>query len=73
VDAPLENRPDIPARLAKIVIDPVRCPNTAREFERYEYEQDKDGNYISAYPDRDNHHIDAVRYGMNLIWRKRGQ
>lgn len=60
-------------RLAKIVIDPARCPHTAREFQMYEYEQDKDGNYISAYPDKDNHHIDAVRYGLNLVWRRKGQ
>ena len=29
----------------------------------YEYEQTKDGEYISAYPDKNNHAIDAVRYG----------
>ncbi len=50
------------AGLFKIVIDPVRCPKTAKEFNDYEFEKDKDGNYISAYPDKDNHHIDAVRY-----------
>jgi len=59
--------------LKAIVIDPVRCPATAQEFQDYELEQDKDGEFISAYPDRDNHHIDAVRYATNLIWRKRGQ
>ena len=35
--------------------------------------QDKDGNFISEYPDRNNHAIDAVRYGTNMIWRRRGQ
>lgn len=58
--------------LTEIVIDPVRCPSHMDEFLAYEYEQDKDGEYISAYPDRDNHFIDAVRYRTNLIWRRRG-
>ena len=58
---------------AKIVIDPVRCPRSAEEFGTYEYEQDKDGNYISAYPDENNHCIDSVRYALNDIWRKKGQ
>lgn len=59
--------------LSKIVIDPKRCPYSAEEFLNYEYEQDKDGNYISAYPDGNDHHISAVRYGMERVWRKRGQ
>ena len=29
----------------------------------YEYERNRLGQYISAYPDKDNHAIDAVRYG----------
>ena len=59
--------------LAKIVIDQDRCPNAAREFSTYEFEQDKDGNYISGYVDADNHTIDSVRYALNNIWRKKGQ
>ena len=50
------------AGLIKIVIDPKRCPNTAIEFSEYELEKDKDGNIITGYPDKNNHHIDAVRY-----------
>ena len=50
--------------LAKIVIDPSRCPNTAREFSTYEYERDKYGNFKSMYPDINNHSIDAVRYAL---------
>ena len=49
-------------KLMEIVIDPKRCPNTAREFKGYAYDIDKNGNFISRYPDRDNHSIDAVRY-----------
>jgi len=59
--------------LAVIVVDPERCPNSTEELLGYELEQDKDGNFISAYPDRDNHFIDATRYSTNLIWRRRGQ
>ena len=51
-------------KLSKIVIDPKRCPNIAREFKGYAYDMDKNGNFISRYPDRDNHSIDACRYMM---------
>ena len=50
--------------LEEIVIDNRRCPNAAREFSGYEYEKDKFGNFISKYPDKNNHSIDAARYGI---------
>jgi PBSX family phage terminase large subunit len=50
--------------LDEIVIDPVRCPNTAREFDGYELEPDGNGGWKEGYPDRDNHSIDAVRYAL---------
>lgn len=50
--------------LAHIYIDKRRCPNTYREFVGYEYERNREGQFISAYPDADNHAVDAVRYGM---------
>lgn len=59
--------------LAKIVIDQRRCPVSAQEFSTYEYQQDKDGNYISGYVDADNHCIDSIRYALNNIWKKKGQ
>ena len=59
--------------LTKIVIDPVRCPETAKEFKKYEYELDKDGNPTSVYPDKDNHSIDAVRYGLERVWKRKGR
>ena len=59
--------------LTKIVIDPKRCPRTAEEFSTYEYQQDKDGNYISGYVDANNHTIDSVRYALNKVWKKKGQ
>lgn len=59
--------------LDAIIIDPVRCPHTYQEFTGYEYERDKDGNVISGYPDKNDHHISAVRYGMEPVWKVRGQ
>lgn len=49
-------------RLEKIIIDDRRCPNTAREFLGYEYPQDRNGNFRSDYPDKNNHSIDRERY-----------
>lgn len=48
----------------EIIIDPVTCPNAAREFSTYELERDKNGNFKGGYPDRDNHTIDACRYAL---------
>jgi PBSX family phage terminase large subunit len=60
--------------LSAIVIDPKRCPDTVKEFTEYEYERDpKTGEVLEGYPDAANHHIDAVRYGTNKIWKRRGQ
>lgn len=58
--------------LNAIKIDKRKCPYTWQEFIRYEYEHDKDGNFYSAYPDKDNHAIDAVRYAMSVYWRRKG-
>ncbi len=59
--------------LAAIVIDPARCPATAAEFSEYEYERDaRTGEVLPGYPDVNNHHIDAVRYAVESIWRRRG-
>jgi PBSX family phage terminase large subunit len=51
--------------LEQIIIDDIRCPETAREFLTYELEKDANGNFKADYPDRNNHSIDAVRYGLN--------
>ena len=58
--------------LRHIYIDKNRCPETYYEFVNYEYERDKDGNFISAYPDADNHSIDAVRYALENYCNRRG-
>ena len=58
------------ASLREIVIDPKSCPLAAEEFSRYEFEKGRDGSWQSGYPDRDNHAIDAVRYGLERVWQR---
>ena len=53
--------------IEEIIIDPVRCPNVAREFTQYELEKDKFGNFKSVYPDKNNHTIDACRYALEHV------
>ena len=53
-----------------IVIDRRRTPEAWREFSGYEVERDRDGNFISGYPDRENHTIDAVRYALERMYGK---
>jgi phage terminase large subunit len=52
--------------LEEIIIDDVRCPETAREFLTYELEKDANGNFKAGFPDKNNHSIDAVRYALNF-------
>jgi PBSX family phage terminase large subunit len=61
------------ASLAEIIIDNSRTPHTATEFLDYEYDRDKEGNIISGYPDKNNHQIDAIRYALEEVWKRRGQ
>ena len=58
--------------LRHIYIDKRRCPNSYKEFVQYEYEQDRDGEFISAYPDENNHSIDATRYAMQKYANRKG-
>jgi len=50
--------------LGAIIVDPKRTPNIAKEFSSYEYETDKNGDFLPEYPDKDNHTIDATRYAL---------
>lgn len=59
--------------LTKIVIDPVRCPDTYTEFIEYEYERTIQGELTTGYPDANNHHVDAVRYAMEQVWKRKGR
>ena len=56
---------------ARIVIDPTRAPETAKEFAQYEFVKLKNGSFTESYPDRDNHAIDAVRYALNRVWLRK--
>lgn len=55
--------------LDAIVIDKRRTPNAYKEFTLYEYEQNKNGEFISAYPDKNNHYLDACRYALSGVMR----
>lgn len=57
---------------AHIYIDKHRAPSAYREFVSYEYERNRQGQFVSAYPDKDNHAIDAVRYAMSEVMRAGG-
>ena len=56
----------------RIVIDPNRTPNTAREMQNYCYNVDrKSGEILSSVPDKDNHAVDGLAYALNpLIYTK---
>lgn len=59
--------------LFEIIIDPVRCPNAAREFQQMEYKQDKKtGLFLEDYPKEADHAIDAARYGVEQDSKKLG-
>jgi PBSX family phage terminase large subunit len=57
--------------LEEIIIDPIRCPNTYKEFSTYEYEKDKNGEFKASYPDKNNHTIDATRYSRENDMKNR--
>ena len=54
-----------------IAIDPEKCPHAAREFAGYEYPPAPDGGFLSEFPDRDNHMIDALRYALEPVIGKK--
>lgn len=56
----------------KIVIDRRRTPHAYDEFVNYEFERDKEGAFISGYPDKNNHLIDAARYALERVYRRMG-
>lgn len=50
----------------RIVIDPARTPNAAREFQEYSYNVDRrTGEILSSVPDLNNHTIDALAYALD--------
>ena len=59
--------------MEEIVIDPNTCPLASKEFVMYALKRDKNGDIISSFPDKDNHTIDAARYGLEADMRARKQ
>ena len=50
----------------RIVVDPDRTPETARELQNYNYDVDrKTGEVLSSLPDKDNHSIDSLAYALD--------
>lgn len=52
--------------LDEIIIDPVRCPLSAKEFVNYCLQLNQGGEVINRFPDKDNHSIDMTRYAMSI-------
>lgn len=50
---------------AKIVIDPARCPNLAKELRTLSFEKLKDGTFTSRYPDVGEDGVMALIYSLN--------
>ncbi|MCI1999568.1 MAG: PBSX family phage terminase large subunit [Clostridia bacterium] len=55
--------------LEQIIIDPMRCPKTAKEFLEYALEPDGNDGFKARFPDKNNHSIDAVRYSREFDMR----
>jgi PBSX family phage terminase large subunit len=53
-----------------IVIDKRRTPHAYEEFANYEFEKNKNDEWISGYPDKNNHTIDATRYALERVANK---
>ncbi|MBR4473666.1 MAG: PBSX family phage terminase large subunit [Oscillospiraceae bacterium] len=53
-----------------IVIDKRRTPHAYEEFVNYEFEKNRADEWISGYPDKNNHTIDAVRYALERVSNK---
>ena len=54
-----------------VIIHP-RCEETQREFRLYSYKVDKlSGDVLNTIEDRDNHIIDALRYALEPVMKKK--
>lgn len=57
----------------RIVIDPERTPESAKEFQNYCYVVDrKTGEITSLLPDKNNHTIDSCAYALDRLIYKKG-
>lgn len=50
--------------LNEIIIDPIRCPVSTKEFTQAEFEVNRNGEVLPRVKDENNHTIDATRYRM---------
>ncbi len=48
----------------RLVVDPKRCPRLWEELRAYQFDVGANGRVRENFPDRDNHGIDALRYGQ---------
>lgn len=56
----------------KIIVHP-RCTQTAREFRLYSYKVDRlSGDILAIIVDANNHYIDAIRYALAPMIKRRG-
>lgn len=60
-------------QLVKIVIDPNRCPNIAKELRTLEFEQFADGSFSSQYPNVGEDGIFSIAYALNRVMREERQ
>jgi phage terminase large subunit len=51
-----------------LIVDP-RCVHIIQELQQYQWQKDKDGNSMKVPVDRNNHGIDAIRYGNGVNMR----
>ncbi|MFQ8759317.1 MAG: hypothetical protein ACLSAF_07570 [Intestinimonas sp.] len=57
--------------LEEIVIDPARCPESAREFTGYELERDRDGGFRPDSPTGTTTTSTPCATPARTIWRAR--
>ena len=50
-----------------IVLHP-RCVNTKQELQLHKWREDREGNALPKPEDKNNHAIDAIRYGTEEYW-----
>ena len=52
----------------KIILHP-RCTNTKQELQVHKWQEDRNGNATTKPEDKNNHAIDAIRYGTEQYWQ----
>lgn len=55
----------------EVIID-RKCQNTINEFQMYQWKKNRSGEVLPVPVDRDNHHIDSIRYALEDCMSGRG-